>query len=48
MAISITRADVKRRLMIATSDTSYDSAVDSLISEMQPAIEYRVLYRAKV
>jgi hypothetical protein len=42
MAISVTRADVKRKLMIATADTSYDSAIDSLISEMQPAIEYRV------
>ena len=42
MAISITKADVKRRLMIATADTSYDSAIDSLIAEMQPAIEYRI------
>lgn len=38
----ITRADVKRRCMIAASDTSYDSAVDSLIAEMQPAIEHAV------
>jgi len=38
----ITRADVKRRCMIAASDTSYDSAIDSLIAEMQPAIEHAV------
>jgi hypothetical protein len=42
MAISITKADVKRRLMIATAETSYDSAIDSLIAEMQPAIEYHI------
>ena len=42
MAITITRADVKRKCMIATSDTTYDSAIDSLISEMQPALEYGI------
>lgn len=42
MAISITKADVKRKLMIASADTSYDSAIDTLISEMQPAIEYAI------
>ncbi|MDO8588961.1 MAG: hypothetical protein Q7T82_18195 [Armatimonadota bacterium] len=42
MAISITKTDVKRKLMIATGDTSYDSAIDSLIAEMQPAVEYSV------
>jgi len=40
VAISIARADVKRKCMIATSDTSCDSAIDALIAEMQPAIEY--------
>ena len=39
MAIDITRADVKRKCMICTGDNSYDSAIDALISEMQPAIE---------
>lgn len=42
MAVTITKADVKRRLMIATTDTTYDSAIDALISEMQPALEYRI------
>ena len=42
MAITITKADVKRKLMIASADTSYDSAIDSLISETQPAIEYSI------
>jgi len=40
MAITITRADVKRKCMIPTSDTTYDASIDSLISEMQPAAEY--------
>ena len=42
MAITITKADVKRKCMIATSDTTYDSAIDSLISEMQPSLEYGI------
>jgi hypothetical protein len=42
MALTIAKADVKRRLMIATTDTTYDSAIDALISEMQPALEYRI------
>ena len=42
MAITITKADVKRKCMIPTSDTSYDSSIDSLIAEMQPAIEYGI------
>ncbi len=39
MAITITRADVKRKCMISTDDNSYNAAIDDLISEMQPAIE---------
>ena len=42
MAISITKADVKRKLMIPTADVSYDSAIDSLIGELQPAVEYSI------
>ena len=42
MAITITRADVKRKCMIPTSETAYDSSIDSLISEMQPAVEYTI------
>jgi hypothetical protein len=42
MAITITRADVKRKCMIPTSDTTYDASIDSLISEMQPAAEYTI------
>lgn len=40
MAITITRAEVKRKSMIPASDTTYDSDIDALISEMQPTIEY--------
>ena len=42
MAITITRADVKRKSMIPTSDTTYDSSIDGLISEMQAAVEYSI------
>jgi len=42
MAITITRADVKRKLMIPSADTTYDSHIDSLISETQPALEYGI------
>jgi len=42
MALTITKADVKRKLMIASGDTTYDSAIDSLIAEMQPALEYTI------
>jgi hypothetical protein len=42
MSITITRADVKRKCMIDSADTTYDSAVDSLITEMQPATEYTI------
>ena len=43
MAITITKADVKRKCMIPTSDTSYDTSIDSLIAETQPAIEYGIV-----
>ena len=42
MAIVITKADVKRKCMIAASDTTCDSPIDSLIAEMQPALEYGI------
>ncbi|MDO8684907.1 MAG: hypothetical protein Q7N50_15695 [Armatimonadota bacterium] len=42
MAITIVKADVKRKLMIPSSDTSYDTSIDSLISETQPALEYGI------
>lgn len=42
MAITITTADVKRKAAIASTDTTYDSSIASLISEMQPAIEYSI------
>ena len=42
MAITITKVDVKRKCMIPASDTSYDSSIDSLIAEMQSAIEYGI------
>lgn len=42
MAITITRADVKRKCMIASSDTTRDSDIDALIAEMQPSIQYTI------
>jgi len=42
MAISISRAEVKRKCMIPTSDTSRDSDIDALIGEMQPSVEYTI------
>lgn len=42
MAITIARTDVKRKCMISASDTTYDSQIDSLISEMKPGIEYTI------
>jgi len=42
MAITITRAEVKRKSMIPASDTTYDSDIDALIAEMQPSIEYTI------
>ena len=40
MAITITRADVKRKCMLPTSETTYDTMIDSLIAETQPATEF--------
>lgn len=40
MAITITRQDVKRKCMIPSAETTYDSDIDTLITEMQPSIEY--------
>lgn len=42
MAITITKADVKRKCMIPSTDSSYDTQVDSLIAEMKPGIEYTI------
>ncbi len=42
MAISITTAEVKRKAMIASGDSTYDSDISSLITEMQPAIEHSI------
>lgn len=45
MAISITTADVKRKVMVASTDTSHDTDIAALIAEMQPVIE-REIYPA--
>jgi len=42
MSISITTADVKRKAMIATADTTHDSSISSLITETQPVIEHSI------
>ncbi|MCX6374534.1 MAG: hypothetical protein NTU88_00590 [Armatimonadetes bacterium] len=42
MAITITRAEIKRKCMIPSSDTTYDSDIDALIIEMQPSVEYTI------
>lgn len=42
MAITISTADIKRKAMIASADTTYDSAIASLITEMQAALEYSI------
>lgn len=42
MAITITKAEVKRKCSIPSADTTYDSDIDALISEMQPGIEYTI------
>lgn len=42
MAITITVADIKRKAMIGASVITYDSAINSLISEMQSPIEYSI------
>jgi len=40
LAITITNTEVKRKAMISVTD--YDSSITSLISEMQPALEYSI------
>lgn len=42
MAISITVDEVKRKAMIDASDETYDDAIEDLIDEMQPALEYSI------
>jgi len=42
MAITITKAEIKRKCMIPAAETSHDSDIDALIAEMQPSIEYTV------
>ncbi len=42
MAISITAAEVKRKAGIDSSDTTYDTAIAALISEMQGPVEYSI------
>ncbi|MEN6521273.1 MAG: hypothetical protein ABFD46_09015 [Armatimonadota bacterium] len=42
MAISITNADVKRKCMLPAADTTYDTSIDALIAEMQPAVEFTI------
>ena len=42
MAISISAAEVKRKAMIDSSDETYDDAIEDLIDEMQPALEYSI------
>ncbi len=42
MAITITRAEVKRKCMIPAADTTYDFDIDALVAEMQPSIEYAI------
>jgi len=42
MAISITAADVKRKAGIDSAITTYDTAIGSLITEMQSPLEYSV------
>lgn len=42
MAITITAADVKRKAGIESANTSYDTAIGSLITEMQGPLEYSI------
>ncbi len=42
MAITITRAEVKRKCMISSSDTTWDTDADALMAELQPSIEYTI------
>lgn len=40
MSLVISRDDVKRKCMVAATDSTHNDAVDALIAEMAPAIEY--------
>ena len=42
MQFSISTSDIKRKSMIADAITTYDSSISSLITEMQPALEYLI------
>ena len=42
MAITISSSDIKRKAMIADSNTAYDTKITSLITEMQGPLEYSV------
>ncbi len=42
MAISITTSEIKRKAMIAESNSDYDSAISALIAEMQGPIEFSI------
>lgn len=42
MAISITAAEVKRKAGVDSANTTYDSSLASLISEMQGPLEYSI------
>lgn len=45
MSITITTADIKRKAMIPSTDTSQDSAIAALITEMQGPLEYSIMDR---
>ena len=42
MAITITTDEVKRKAMIPSAVTTYDSAISALIAEMQGPLEYSI------
>lgn len=45
MAITITTTEIKLKAAVAASDTSRDSAISALISQMQGPIEYSIADR---
>jgi len=42
MPIVITKAEVKRKCRIPSSDSTWDSDIEALIAEMQPSLEYGI------
>ena len=42
MAITINSSEVKRKAMIADTNTSYDTSITALISEMKGPLEYSI------